>query len=50
VPAVKPVKAIHASRLSDAYIEDAESAEQYLEKLRKEMMDALAKDCRVQIR
>ena len=50
MPAVKPVKAIHASRLSDAYIEDAESAEQYLEKLRKEMMDALAKDCRVQIR
>jgi hypothetical protein len=50
MPAVKPVKAIHASRLSSTYIEDAESAEQYLEELRKQIMDALAKDCRVQIR
>ena len=50
VQAVKPVKAIHASRLTSTYIEDAESADKYLEELRKEIMDALAKDCRVQIR
>ncbi len=49
-PAVKPVERIFASKIKSGYIEDAESAEKYLEELRKQIMNALAQDRRVDIR
>ena len=49
-PAVKPVERIYASKISTDYIESAESAEEYLEELRKQIMNALEQGRRVHIR
>lgn len=49
-PTVKPVHRIYANKLKTGYIEDTDAAEKYLDELRKQIMDALAKNSRVEIR
>lgn len=50
-PVVKPVERVYAGKLiSGGYIEDAETAEKYIEELRKTIFDALAQGRRVDIR